>query len=62
MDKNQNFVSIKGDRYNLWSNTLDLSFKSINSFDQIKGLEDLINLEALYIRFGSFKEIKKLDK
>jgi len=54
------FVTVKGKKFSVEYETLDLSDNDITDISEIKGLEDLPNLRILVLNNNEIKEIKGL--
>ena len=57
----EEFVTVKGKKYYVKDGTLNLSELRITDIDEIKGLENLTNLQELYLCENFITEIKGLE-
>jgi internalin A len=55
------FVTIKGEKYYVGGDKLDLGHFGITDISEIKGLEKLAHLRELNLKNNDIKEIKGLD-
>ncbi len=59
--ENTESVLVYGKKFYIWNKALDLTNFSIGSFDEIKRLESLTDLEAIFLRKNNIREIKNLE-
>ena len=55
------FVTIRGEKFNLFEDSLDLSELEIEDIANIKGLQGLTRLKWLNLGYNQIKEIKGLE-
>ena len=63
MSKTQSYdyVIVRGEKYFVKDDTLDLGEKEITDINEIEGLEKLTDLKELYLSHNLIEEIKRLD-
>jgi hypothetical protein len=55
------FITIRGEKYHVWNDKLDLSELKISDITEIEGLETLTNLQVLELHSNQIDEIKGLE-
>jgi hypothetical protein len=53
----KDFVTIRGEKIYVEDGTLDLSNLKVTDIDEVKGLENLINLKYLYLHGNPIKKM-----